>query len=53
MNVLKWLFIGVFGAMFAAFALEFIKAWILEIVYHHKKRKAIKNKSDDRWIYKN
>ena len=50
--MLKWLFIGVFVAMLLAFAIEFIKAWILEIGYQWKKRKAIKNRTDDRWIYK-
>lgn len=50
--MLKWLFIGVFGAMLLAFSIELIKAWILEIGYQWKKRKAIKENSPDKWIYK-
>ena len=49
--MLKWVFIGIFGVMLLAFALAFIKSWILEIGYQIKKKKAIKNRTDDRWMY--
>lgn len=52
MNAVLWLFIGAFGAMILAFLWAFIKAWFWEIIYQHKKRKAIKENSPDKWIYK-
>lgn len=52
MNAVLWLFIGAFGAMLLAFLWAFIKAYFLEIVFQIEKRKAIKENSPDKWIYK-
>lgn len=45
---MKYLLIGLAVAFFGAYALEFIKAWIMEIGYQHKKRHH--NREED-WIY--
>lgn len=52
MNALICLFIGLFGIMFLGFAIGLIKAYFWEIVFQRKKRKAIKKRTDDSWIYK-
>ena len=52
MNALAWLFVGIAGIMIFAFIGQLFTAWIKDICYQFKKRKAIKNRTDDRWIYK-
>ena len=41
-----------FVAMLAAFAVALVKAYVLEIGYQWRKRKALKNRTEERWIYK-
>ena len=52
MKVILCLFGTMFALMFLAFLWAFIKAWFWEIVFRIKKRKAIKENSPDKWIYK-
>ena len=52
MNAVLWVFVGIFGAMLLAFAIGLLKAYFWEIVFRIKKRKAIKENSPDKWIYK-
>ena len=47
--MLKYLFIGLAVALVVGFALQFIKAWCLEIKYQYKKRHH--NREED-WVYK-
>ena len=51
MNAILCLFIGIFAVMILAFVIDLIKAWILEIRYQWKKRKAVKENSPDKWMY--
>lgn len=51
MNALPCLFFGIFLAMLLGFFVALIRVWLLKIVYQCRKRKAIKNRTDDRWVY--
>lgn len=52
MNAVLWVFVGLFVAMFLAFLWAIIKAYFWGIVFRIKKRKAIKENSPDKWVYK-
>lgn len=52
MNAVLWVFVGAFGLMVIGFAYAFLKSSVLGIVFRTKKRKAIKENSPDKWIYK-
>ena len=52
MNAVLWVFVGLFVAMILAFSIGLLKAYFWEIVFQYKKRKAIKENSPYKWIYK-
>lgn len=51
MKELTLLFACLVGIMFLGFLIAFIRSFIWKIVFYIKKRKAIKNRTDDRWLY--
>lgn len=51
MKYILYILIGLAAWFIVAWLPQFIKAWIMEIGYQIRKRKAIKNNSDDAWIY--
>lgn len=41
-----------FGVMVVGLTLDFLKACFSDLIYKIKKRKALKKKTNDAWIYK-
>lgn len=52
MNGLMMLLAITFGAMVVGCLIDFFKACFSDLIYKIKKRKALKKKSNDSWIYK-
>lgn len=51
MNGILLIGLGTFGCMALGYILQFIKAGIMEIIYHHEKKETLEKHPQDSWIY--